>query len=215
MFTGVGCFNCVSLVSLESYQRSQLLFVNRPTARTSQAQSLTLQLSRNLKRVSSQLESFVYWADNFLLASLADSARGDLPNDRPQQMNHVQREQTFDVLIDACVDVVQGAWSIRAQLAQARAILNRTRGLTHNHNNRHLLLPSRPRKSRALRSKPILKYELGDSLGRRLRTRSVQKLQPRKPTGVKRSIAWLEILLEPDISLKTIRAARNLLENKS
>ncbi|OAV92631.1 hypothetical protein PTTG_27575 [Puccinia triticina 1-1 BBBD Race 1] len=181
--------------------------------RTAQARKLTLQLSRNLRRVGSQLVSFVYWTDNFLLASMADSTRDDVSNDGSSKSNHVQHEQTFDALIDGCVDVAQAAWSIRAQLAQAHAMLSVPSSLTQNHSRRRSSPPCRPRKSTAaLRSKPKLQYEVGDSLGRRLRHRSVRKFLPRKATGVNHSISRLAALLQPNNSLKAIQIARYFLQ---
>ncbi|KAI9618903.1 hypothetical protein H4Q26_012157 [Puccinia striiformis f. sp. tritici PST-130] len=124
-----------------------------------------------LKRVGAQLESFVYWTDNFLLASLANSTRADPTTAGFSKSIHIQREQIFDDLIDQCVDIAQAGWSIRSQISQAHAIL--TGGLTQHNSNRSLSPPCHRRKSSiALRLKPRLQYELGNSLGRRLRHRS-------------------------------------------
>ncbi|EHS64107.1 hypothetical protein PGT21_007899 [Puccinia graminis f. sp. tritici] len=199
------------LVSVNS-ARGTLCF-KRSMWGNAQARKLTLQLSRNLKRVGSQLESFVYWTDNFLLASLADSTRDDVSNGDFSNSNHSQLEQPFNDLIDGCVDIAQAGWSIRTQLAQAHAILRGPSSLTLQNSNRPSSLSCRPRKSTtALRSKPKLQYEVGESLGRRLRHRSVRKFLPRKTTDVNRSIARLTALLEPDSSLKIIRVSRYLLE---
>ncbi|POW08798.1 hypothetical protein PSTT_07284, partial [Puccinia striiformis] len=165
-----------------------------------------------LKTVGAQLESFVYWTDNFLLASLANSTRADPTTAGFSKSIHIQREQIFDDLIDQCVDIAQAGWSIRSQISQAHAIL--TGGLTQHNSNRSLSPPCHRRKSSiALRLKPRLQYELGNSLGRRLRHRSARKLLPRKATRVHRSMTRLIALLEPDNSLKVIHVARQLLLN--
>ncbi|KNE92242.1 hypothetical protein PSTG_14336 [Puccinia striiformis f. sp. tritici PST-78] len=191
---------------------SNTLCFERTVLGTTLARKLTLQLAKNLKRVGAQLESFVYWTDNFLLASLANSTRADPATAGSSRSIHIQREQIFDDLIDQCVDIAQAGWSIRSQISQAHAIL--TGGLTQHNSNRSLSPPCHRRKSSiALRLKPRLQYELGNSLGRRLRHRSARKLLPRKATRVHRSMTRLIALLEPDNSLKVIHVARQLLLN--
>ncbi|KAI9628707.1 hypothetical protein KEM48_011388 [Puccinia striiformis f. sp. tritici PST-130] len=191
---------------------SNTLCFERTVLGTTLARKLTLQLAKNLKRVGAQLESFVYWTDNFLLASLANSTRADPTTAGFSKSIHIQREQIFDDLIDQCVDIAQAGWSIRSQISQAHAIL--TGGLTQHNSNRSLSPPCHRRKSSiALRLKPRLQYELGNSLGRRLRHRSARKLLPRKATRVHRSMTRLIALLEPDNSLKVIHVARQLLLN--
>ncbi|KNZ56798.1 hypothetical protein VP01_2315g2 [Puccinia sorghi] len=194
---------------------SKTLYSPRTTLGDSQSRKLTLQLSIKIRRVSSRLESFADWTDSILMASLADSARGDIPKDGASRLDQVEHEKTHDALIDGCVDVTHGSWSIRAQLAQAHAVLNGTLSQARNQNDRSLSLPRRLRKSTARRSKPIFQYEAGDSLARRLRNRSFRKFQPRNLNGVGRSITWLVAFFDPYSSLTITRAAINFLQNKS
>lgn len=183
-------------------------------SKKTQIHTLIRSLSRNITLLRSELESFVYWADNVLLASLADCGREKPTAEEPTGTTCVWSEPLFNSLIDNCVLVAQAGWSIIPQLDRANSFLKKPR--RESYLDKYRLVSHHVRKSSRVKPNPKLLYRAVGSLARRLRNRSAQKCRSMNYSEDERPILRLIEFLNLHASLKSVQVAiRNFQRSSS
>ncbi|CAH7672784.1 expressed protein [Phakopsora pachyrhizi] len=170
-------------------------------------------LSRDLSRIKYQLEEFIYWADDVLLASLASSDRGErLVNDDDRA-----RDYKFAALIDTCADVVQAGWMILGQISKANEFTSGSLRLYQAKiNQKRVTVTSRAQLLKSTQTRGSIRSKVSKAslsqIHRCLKTRAATLRLYRQKDSLRRSFSRFTKFINPKGVSVSIKVAKSYLK---